>query len=108
MSEMTEKQKETFDKMTNMVASFFGAVDAVDTVAIKGALRLAMKEWEDSAKVSVVEAEKWPFDRYLNECCIPALRLFVDRLIKQGYDRALAEKQLSKLIDFVKQQYGKA
>lgn len=105
MSEMTEKQKETFDKMTNMVASFF---DAVDTVAIRGALRLAMKEWEDSAKVAVVEAEKWPFDRYLNECCMPALRLFVDRLVNQGYERALAEKQLSKLIDFVKQQYGKA
>jgi hypothetical protein len=103
-TQMTQKQKETFDRMTNMVASFFK--DA-DLPAIRGALRLAMREWEEKSGVSVSDAEKWPFEKYLNECCKSALTNFVERLIKQGYDRNTAMGQLEKLIDKVKESYGK-
>lgn len=104
MTQMTEKQKEIFDRMTNMVASFFP--DA-DLVSIKGALRLAMKDWEEKAGVSVSDAEKWPFEQYLNECCKPALTFFAERLSNQGYDRNAAMGQLNKLIAFVREQYGR-
>lgn len=102
-TKMTEKQQETFEEMTRMVASFF---KEAEIIPIRGALRLAMKEWEDESGVSVSDAEKWPFEKYLNECCIPALTKFSERLIKQGYEPKTAREQLENLIDFVRKQYG--
>jgi hypothetical protein len=103
MTEMTRKQQETFGRLTHMVALYF---NGVGLVPIRGALRLAMKDWEAGSGKTVSEAEKWPFERYLNECCIPALNNFVERLTSQGYDRKAAREQLEKLIDKVRESYG--
>ncbi len=104
ITRMTEKQQETFDRMTKMVSSFFK--DA-ELPAIRGALRLAMKDWEEKSGISVSDAEKWSFEKYLNECCRPVLTMFAERLIRHGYNRKAVMGQFENLIGFVSQQYGK-
>ena len=104
MSKMTPQQQTAFNEMCKMLESIFSNSDEL---AIKGALRIAMKQWETKTGHTVTEAEKWPFEKYQSECNEPVLRNFVARLVGQGYDKNLAEKQLGNLLAIVKEKYGK-
>mgnify|MGYP001404300134 FL=1 len=101
---MTPLQQETFDTLIQMVASVFSGANLR---GIRGALRLAISEWEAKSGHTVQEAEKWPFYKYQSECNKPVLRAFVERLIAQKYDREKAEAQLLVLLKMVKAQYTK-
>lgn len=104
MTKMTPKQEKAFAEMCSMLKNSF---KNADEMSIRGALRLAMAEWERETGHTVVEAESWSFEKYHTECNEPVLRKFVDKVINQGYDKDLAEKEYSNLLKNIRKNYQK-
>lgn len=104
MTKMTQQQEKAFAEMCTMLKNSF---KSSDEMSIRGALRLAMAEWERETGHTVAEAESWSLEKYQSECNEPVLRKFVDKLINQGYDKVNAEKELSNLIATIKKSYQK-
>ncbi|HOJ95862.1 MAG TPA: hypothetical protein PK024_03355 [Methanospirillum sp.] len=104
MSKMTQQQEKVFSEMCAMLKQTF---KNSDELSIRGALRLAMADWEKETGHTVAEAESWPFEKYQSECNEPVLRKFVDKLINQGYDKVTAEKEFSNLVTTIRKNYQK-
>jgi len=59
MTNMTQQQEKAFAEMCTMLKNSF---KSSDEMSIRGALRLAMAEWERETGHTVAEAESWSFE----------------------------------------------